>query len=304
MEYIKELSDYKINSATVMTLGKFDGLHRGHELLMENLLNIAAQKQYKKAVFTFDVPPNDVAIHPVITTNEERAELFCSYGIDYLLECPFTETIKNMSPVDFISWMVHSFGVKEFVVGSDFCFGAKRSGNYETLIAYEKEFGYHTNVFDKVQEDGIDISSTYIRQILGEGDIPKANHLLGYAYSMSDTVVHGNQIGRSMGIPTINIVPPKDKLLPPKGVYVTEVCVKEQSYSGVTNVGVKPTVGEDNPIVVETFILDFCQEIYGEAITVKFLKYIRPERKFESLEALKEQIASDISYAKSFLNQG
>ena len=205
-----------------------------------------------------------------------------------------------MEPKAFIAWIVEKLHVKIIVCGTDFCFGHNRGGNYQTLQQYEELYGYRTIVLDKMQEDERDISSTYVREMILAGNMKKANHLLGYAFFLRSQVVHGNQIGRKMGIPTINMVVPKDKLLPPNGVYVTRVVVGDAVYHGVSNIGVKPTIEGVYPLGVETFILDFCQDVYEQNILVEFLEFIRLEKKFDSLEDLKAQIAEDIAYAEKY----
>lgn len=303
MEIISRTLDFKINTPSVITLGKFDGIHRGHELLMEELKNKSVEYGFNAIVFTFDVPPSNTVNHrqnKVLTTNEEKHALFSSKGVDYLIECPFTPEIMNMEPEDFIKWIVQALTVKYIVVGDDFRFGHNRAGDYNTLKQYADTYGYQVIVFSKIKEDGRDISSTFVREQISSGNIAKANHLLGYEFFIKSEVVHGKKIGRTIGIPTINMVLPSDKLLPPFGVYVTRVNVGEKWYMGVTNVGCKPTIGGDNPVGVETYIIDFCQDVYGQSILVQFLDFIRPEMKFSSIDELKEQMNEDIVRAQRY----
>ena len=171
MQYIHNTFDFKIEEDTVITLGKFDGLHRGHELLMENLLNWREKYHYKAVVFTFDIPPrqqvNGVDTR-VLTTNEEKRAIFERSGVDYLIECPFTPEVMCMEPIAVIEWMVTALRARCFVIGNDFRFGQTRAGDYEVLRQYAAEFGYEGVVLDKIQEDGRDISSTYIREEIGQ----------------------------------------------------------------------------------------------------------------------------------------
>ena len=205
-----------------------------------------------------------------------------------------------MEPKDFIAWISKSLCMKCVVVGDDFHFGHNRAGDYRTLMEYEKEYGYKTIVVEKMKDNNRDISSTYVREEIAAGNLRKANELLGYYYFIKSDVVHGKKLGRTIGVPTINMVLPENKLLPPNGVYVTEVNVDGISYVGVTNVGCKPTVSDSNMIGVETYILDFEQMVYGDSIVVSFVEFIRPERKFSSVEELKKQLQEDISNAKRF----
>lgn len=301
MKYIRKTLDFQLEEPTAVTLGKFDGLHRGHELLMHTVLDYSKNYRVASVAFTFDMPPRnrvEEIIANVLTTNEEKQYIFEKKGIDYLIECPFTSEVMSMDPKEFIAWISKSLQMKFVVVGDDFRFGYKRAGDYHTLQQYEKEFGYKTIVLDKLKDSNRDISSTYVREKIADGNIKKANQLLGYRYFIKSEILHGRKLGRRIGIPTINMILPVDKLLPPNGVYVTEVLVDGKSYMGVTNIGCKPTVSDENIVGVETYIDDFNQDIYGEKIVVSFIDFIRPEQKFESIEELKAQMLSDIKVAR------
>lgn len=303
MEYIRNTLQFHVAEDSVITLGKFDGLHRGHELLMNELRKQKKENDLKAIVFTFDIPPRkrvDDAVAKVLTTNDEKHYIFENAGIDYLIECPFTPEVMCMEPEAFIKWMVDALSVKCIVVGSDFGFGYQRSGNYEVLKKFEQKYGYHTIVMSKMQEDGRDISSTFVREEIEKGHIEKANHLLGYPFFVKNKVIHGNQIGRKMGIPTINMAISEEKMIPPFGVYVTSVMIGDQKYKGISNIGRKPTISDDNPIGLETYILDFEDNLYEEDILVEFLKFIRPEQKFSDIETLKFQIEKDIESAYKY----
>ena len=303
MEYIRKTLDFKIEEPTAVTLGKFDGLHRGHELLMNTVLEYSKKYQVSSVAFTFDMPPRnrvEEIIANVLTTNDEKQYIFEKQGIDYLIECPFTTEVMSMEPKDFIEWISKSLNMKYVVVGDDFRFGHKRAGDYHTLQEYEETYGYKTIVLDKLKDSNRDISSTYVREKIADGNIRKANELLGYNYFIKSEILHGKKLGRRIGMPTINMILPKNKLLPPNGVYVTEVLVDGKTYMGVTNVGYKPTVSEERVIGVETYIDDFNQDLYGEKIVVSFLEFIRPEMKFASIEELKAQMESDIQVARKY----
>lgn len=303
MKYFKNTLKFNIEHPTVITIGKFDGLHRGHELLLEEVFKQKETHGYQTVVFTFDMPPKarvENSTPCVLTSNEEKELIFSQTGLDYLIECPFTDEIMHMEPENFIAWLVDKMQVKCFVVGEDFHFGHKRAGDYKLLQQFEKKYGYETVVFPKMQEDGRDISSTYVREEIAKGNISKANQLLGYPYFIKSTVVHGRKLGRTIGIPTINMVVPEDKILPPNGVYATSVTIDGKTYLGVTNVGKKPTVGKDNPMGIETHIISFEQDLYGEMIQVDFLEFLRFEQKFDSIEALQHQMNCDIEKTKQY----
>ena len=301
MEYRKDITDFCISEETVISLGKFDGIHRGHERLMEYLAK-EKKKGLKAVIFTFDIPPKKKVkqqeIEKVLTTNEEKMHLFEQHGIDYLIECPFTEEIMHMEPEDFVDWIVKKLHVKSLVVGTDFHFGYQRRGDHKLLQKLALSYGYQVEVVEKVQEDGCDNSSTRIRDTITKGQIRKANSLLGYHYFVQGIVVHGNEIGRTLNAPTANLLPPAEKILPPFGVYLTRTIIDGRTYGGITNVGCKPTISGENPIGIETNLFDFDEQIYGKEIKVEFLAPVRPEMKFSSLEELKERMQADIAYGK------
>ena len=305
MKYIRNTVDFQIEEDTVISLGKFDGIHRGHELLMERLAE-KKREGLKAAIFTFDIPPRRNVQHveaKVLTTNDEKMHIFEEMGIDYLIECPFTEEVMHMEPEDFIRMLVERLHVKCIVAGEDFRFGHNRRGDYRMLQEYAGKLGYEALILKKMKEDARDISSTFVREEIAAGNIEKANHLLGYRYFVKGMVKHGNQIGRTIGIPTINLIPPEEKLLPPFGVYVSEVVIGEERYQGVTNVGCKPTIEGVNPVAVETNIFDFNENLYGKKVRVCFRSRERSEMKFESLEALKQQLEQDIAYGRFYVQQ-
>ena len=285
MIYLRGTTDFNIEESTVITFGKFDGIHRGHRLLLDTVLQKKTD-DLKAVVFTFDIPPRKKVEDDrgdVLTTNEEKMHVFENMGIDYVVECPFTEEIRNMDAVDF-----H--------------FGHNRMGDYQLLLEYADKFGYEVQVIEKIQSEGRDISSTYIREYIKEGNIEKANELLGYSFFVQGIVEHGNEIGRTIGFPTVNLVPEADKLLPPFGVYITRILIGGEEYCGITNVGCKPTIEGDNPIGVETHVLDFSDDVYDMAVEVEFLHRIRAEVKFASIDELKAQLQQDIKIARIYFD--
>lgn len=305
MKYIRNTTDFYIEENTVLSLGKFDGIHRGHELLLEHMARKKSEGLLG-AIFTFDIPPRRSVEHveaKVLTTNEEKMHIFEQLGIDYLIECPFTGEIMCMEAEDFIKKIVTQLHAKCIVVGEDFHFGHNRRGDYHMLLEYAKQYDYEVIVVEKMQEDARDISSTFVREEIIKGNIEKANHLLGYRYFVTSVVEHGNQIGRTIGIPTINQIPPAEKLLPPNGVYITEVYIDEQRYRGVTNVGCKPTVGDRNPIGVETHLLDFAGDVYDKLVTVEFISRVREERRFATIEELMSQMQNDIAFGRAYFEK-
>lgn len=304
MEYIRNTTQFKILEPTVLTLGKFDGLHMGHKYLLEHLFT-EKEQGLKTVIFTFDMQPSEKVLQKkmkVLTTIPEKESVFEKSGIDYLIECPFTDEIRNMEPDTFIRSLVKDLNVKSIVTGSDFHFGHNRTGDYHTLMRLQDELGYQMHVVDKVQFQGQDISSTRIREEIEIGNIKLANQLLGYPFFIQGIVEAGNQIGRTIQVPTANLFPAEDKLLPPFGVYVSKVNIKGKRYNGITNIGTKPTIAGDNPISVETNIFHYQGNLYGQNIQISLLDFLREERQFESVEDLKLQIQDDVEEAQKFLN--
>ena len=301
MRYEKDFLHLQLTEPTVLSLGKFDGLHRGHELLMESVFE-KAQTGLKAAVFTFDVPPASAdSLQQVITTNEEKKKLFLERGADYLIECPFTKEIMQMEAEQFIEEIVRRLCVKWIVVGTDFHFGHNRRGDYHMLQEYAPVYGYQLRVVQKMQYQGRDISSTYIREALLKGSIEFANELLGYPYFIRGKIIHGNQIGRTIGFPTININPPPQKLLPPYGVYVSRIRLDGKRYGGITNIGKKPTIRGDYPAGAETYIYDFHGDVYEKTARVELLHFERPEMRFAGIGELRAQLEKDLAYGRAYL---
>lgn len=306
MQYITGTRDFKIDEPTIVTIGKFDGRHRGHQKLLRVMQEWKKKKGYKIAIFSFgSVPSAVVEKKPktVITTNQERRNNMEKIGVDYLIEYPFTEEVSHMSAEEFVRHiLVGQMGAKAIAAGTDCGFGYKRSGNAGLLRELAPKYGYEAVIIEKAQDEHRDISSTYIREELKVGNIEKANELLGEPYAIHGTVVHGNHIGGAvLGFPTANIMPPPEKHLPPFGVYVARVLVNGVYYGGVTNIGKKPTVEGEYPIGVETYIFGLDEDIYGKNIEVQLLHFERPEQKFSGLDELKQQIEKDKIFAQNYL---
>ncbi len=301
MRYEKDFKHLQLTEDTVLSLGKFDGLHRGHKLLMDAVFE-KKQLGLKAAIFTFDIPPKSVASHKqqVITTNTEKQGLFCSQGVDYFIECAFTETVMKMEAKQFLEEIVGRLRVKCIVAGTDFHFGHNRRGDYQMLLDYAEKYGYKACIVPKMQHQGRDISSTYIREELQKGNLALANELLGYPYFIQGSIVHGNKLGRTIGFPTINIQPPPEKLLPPFGVYLSKIYLESGQYCGITNIGKKPTVQGGYPAGAETFLYNFSQDAYGKQAKIELLHFMRPEIKFEGIAELKAQLEKDVAYGEAY----
>lgn len=305
MQIITGTREFHIEEPTVVTIGKFDGRHKGHQKLLREMLHIQETEGLKAAVFTFDMAPMSVvsgSVQTVITTNQERQNKMAKMGMDYLVEYPFDKEVAKMSPEDFVRHiLVEQMNAKVILVGTDCSFGYKGAGDAALLRKLSEVYGYRAVIIEKEQDSHRDISSTYVREELELGNIEKANELLGEPYAIHGIVVHGNHIGGPrLGFPTANILPPPEKHLPPFGVYVSQVVVDGVTYPGISNIGRKPTVEGESPVGVETYIMGLDRDIYGKMIEVQLLHFKRPEEKFASLEQLKAQIEEDKQFAVQY----
>ncbi len=304
MIYIEGTKDFHIDEPTAVSIGKFDGLHRGHMKLVKELLECAGNG-YASAVFTFSTPPAslvDGTPQNMIMTNGERKELIENAGIDYLVEYPFDEETCHTEPEAFVRDVIADrMNAKIVITGPDCRFGYKAAGDSKMLAELAGKYGYKYFVVEKLKDGDREISSTYVREKLSEGDIKKADELLGYRYFITGTVVHGSSLGRTKLYPTVNIEPDEDKFLPKYGVYVTKVEIDGKEYKGLTNVGKRPTVGDDNPANVETYLYDTDENLYGKHIRVEFLDFIRPEMKFKSVDELRAELDRDIETGRERL---
>ncbi len=303
MDYIREIQAYQCEKESAVTLGKFDGLHRGHQKLIQKICEKKEKFHVKTIVFAFDMNPffrQKGLVRKGITTNEERKERL-SPVVDVLVECPFDERISTMTAEDFIEKiLVQTFHAKYIVVGTDFRFGFEKKGDVAMLAAYAEKNGYELTVVSKEMFGNREISSTYIREELEKGHLENVNQMLGYPYTISGIVEHGKQLGRTLGFPTLNVHPSDEKMLPPKGVYMTNTFVDGRIYHGLGNVGFKPTVAEEHRMLIETFLFDYNGNAYGKEVRTQLLHYKRPEQKFDSVDELKAQIDTDIDYARDY----
>ncbi len=294
MKYINT-KEFELHQSCV-TLGKFDGIHLGHRKLLSELAN--RQKAGEKlVVFTFDFHPGMLLAgkeQKVLYTLAEKQVILERAGVDVLVAYPFSGETAAIPAEDFIERiLLGQLGMRWIAVGTDNRFGHNRRGDASMLKEYAETFGYGVSVVDKVQLDGAVVSSTRIREDLSAGKIETANRLLGEPYHIRGVVQHGRRIGHTIDFPTLNLIPPAEKLLPPNGVYATKTQIGNRTYDGMTNIGVRPTVGEQVQPWVETHLFDFDRECYGEEICTSFYHFIRAEQRFESVEQLKAQLQRD-----------
>ena len=295
MKIIKGTTEFQIQEETAISLGKFDGFHQGHQLLVDRVLQ-KKREGLKSLIFTFDF-----GNRPVLLLPEERRRMLGKRGVDYLLECPFVESISHMEAEKFVrEILVRRLHVRYLAVGTDFRFGYQRRGDYRLLERLSAECGYQVEVVEKACYQGEEISSSRIRRELEQGHMELVNQLLGYAYSVTGEVLHGRRIGRTLGMPTTNLLPSERKLLPPNGVYATRTVIAGELFEGITNIGYKPTVGGETRKGVETYLFDLDRDLYGEILTVRFYGYERSERKFASLDELKKRIEQDVFWGRTY----
>lgn len=301
MEVIANTTEFYLEKDTAVAIGKFDGVHIGHRRLLEEII---AQKKNGLAacVFTFDPAPAVLfgkSDGRELTTTEEKRCLFERMGVDILIEFPLTFETAAMLPEEFaVEVLAKRMNTRFVAAGTDLSFGAQGRGNTSLLAGMGQKLGFSVKTIDKVCLEGQEVSSSLIRSQVEAGNMEFAERLLGMPYPVMGKVVHGNRIGRTLGFPTINLLPAENKLLPPNGVYGSEVLYRGRKYHAVSNVGCKPTV-TDQPIMgVETYLYDFDWDIYEEPVEVYLKEFRRPERRFESLEALKAQLMSDIEAGK------
>lgn len=292
MLYIKnEEAEQFYTMGTAIALGKFDGIHLGHQALINGLAE-EKKKGRQALVFTFGA---GLGAKKNIYTQKEKAYYFSKIGIDVLLEYPFTKEFASLTPEDFVKeCLVKRLGVCSVYVGADFHFGCGRSGNVALLEELGKEYGFCVHAIEKCTMHGKVISSTTIRDML-ETHFYIANEMLGNPYFVYGEVIHGNHLGRTIGFPTINQEVSAQKLIPAFGVYASRILIDDVYYRGISNLGIKPTVQNERNVGLETYILDFEGDLYGRELQTELLYFIRPEEKFDNIDALKQQILNDIS---------
>lgn len=296
MEYLRIDGEFPRLARSAVTLGKFDGVHRGHRKLVEKVLE--QKKEGAQAVlFAFDVSSQ------MILTREERRALLEKMGVDVLLECPLDTRMKHMKAENFVrEILVGDLQASYVAVGEDFRFGYERKGTPQLLRELGKKNQFTVEVLPKEMDGHRKISSTYIREELKRGNMEKFRALMGMDFAVEGEVLHGRGMGRKFLFPTANLIPPKEKLMPPNGVYITVSHFGERCYPGITNIGYKPTVGEKF-LGVETYLYGCSDDLYGQNCRVEFKSFLRPEQRFASLEALKVQLEHDVAVGEAYFDK-
>lgn len=303
MRIIADTTDFRILQPTAVAIGKFDGLHRGHRELLKEILEMK-RKGLLCTIFTFDPPPEVLfgkRQAKEITTKEEKRIIFEKMGVDILIEYPLNSENAAIDPEDFVKKVLKEKMNMAFVAaGYDLSFGHKGAGNAQLLKELSEKYEFELKIIEKVCDGGREISSTYIREEVEKGSMNRVSHLLGEPYMIIGQVVHGAKLGRKIGMPTINLLPQKEKLLPPNGVYYSKTRIGEREYKSITNIGEKPTVSNEKQIGAETYLYEFDQDVYGKNAIVKLLEFKRPEQKFSNLDELKAQMLKDINDGRDF----
>jgi len=301
-ELNKDENGIHTSKKSAVAIGKFDGIHVGHQALLECIINKKSENM-QAVVFTFSPSPEEFfkgQMLPAIDTVEEKRDNFEKMGVDILIEYPLTKESAAISPHSFMEDILYNGLNAGYVVsGRDLSFGDKGAGNSEMLQAFADENGFLYEMIDKVCVNGQEVSSTSVRDAIIKGDMELVSRMLGRRYRIAGEVVHGKALGRTIQMPTINIVPSKQKLLPPSGVYATVTVIDNKEYPGVTNIGVKPTVTDEKVIGVETHLFNFDKDVYGKQVVTKLISFIRPEMRFANVEDMLTRIKEDCNIAKS-----
>ena len=308
MKVYEDISQFKKNNNAIVTSGTFDGVHIGHQKILNTLKNIAAKNGGETVLITYWPHPR-LVLDPandtikLLTTFEEKTRVLESFGLDHLIKIKFTKEFSQQSSAEFIkNVLVDGIGTSTLVIGYDHKFGHNREGSFESLKANSSDYGFKIREIPRQDVKNVGVSSSKIRKSLSNGDIHISNQFLGWEYCLNGTVVEGDQLGRKIGFPTANIkINSELKLIPAGGSYAVRVIHNAEPYEGMLNIGTRPTVNGGHQ-TIEVHIFDFDKQIYGDEISVKMVRLIRKENKFESLELLQEQLILDKELAKKLLS--
>jgi riboflavin kinase / FMN adenylyltransferase len=304
MEIIRDLDSIRPFAFPIIALGNFDGVHIGHQTILRAAIDRAQATGGSALAVTFDPLPAKV-LNPnraprLIMTAEDKHELLSRFGLHGVIVLTFSRELSMLSPEEFVrEYLQRRIGARMVVVGHNVSFGHARAGNAEVMQRLGHDLGFETIVVGPIEREGIAVSSTQVRQMISGGEMKRVAALLGRSHFLRGPVVHGRERGRAIGFPTANIQS-RTECLPPDGVYATQVVLEEGRYPSITNIGMRPTFGEPER-TIEAHIFNFNRDIYGREVKLEVAERIRPERKFESAQALAAQIASDLQRAKEIL---
>ncbi|GAB3031985.1 bifunctional riboflavin kinase/FAD synthetase [Spirosoma pulveris] len=291
----------------VVTSGTFDGVHRGHQIILSRLTEIAQASGGESVLITYwphprTVVSNDSQNLKLLTTLDEKIDLLDQAGVDHLVVIPFTRSFSELTSEEYIRQiLLEKIGTKKLVIGYDHRFGRDREGGFDYIQAHQSEYGFEVEEIPRQDVEAVGVSSSKIRAALNEGNVHTANLFLGRPYNLTGTIVKGRQLGRTIGFPTANMqVDDPSKLIPANGVYAVDVEYAGQTLGGMLNIGFRPTVAGTYQ-TIETYIFDFDKDIYGEHLTLRFREFLRPEQKFDGLPALVAQLKNDEEAARKVL---
>lgn len=308
LKIFKSIKDFSSDKKTILTLGTFDGVHKGHQKILRKITQGTENGKYESLVLTFFPHPRMVLQEnsdiKLLNTIEEKIYLLEAIGIENLVIHPFDETFSQLTAEDFVrTVLVDQFNIHKIIIGHDHRFGKNRTANIDDLIGFGKKYGFEVEQISVQEINDISVSSTKVRKSLLEGDMALANKYLGYNYFLSGTVVKGKQLGRTIGFPTANLNIKEDyKLIPHNGVYVVKSVINEKTVFGMMNIGFNPTVSGEK-LAIEIHFLDFNTNLYDQKITVSILKYLRSEQKFDSVDLLTKQLEKDKNTALTYLTE-
>lgn len=302
MQIIENTTEFRLSGPSAVAIGKFDGVHLGHR---ELICKITEQKTENRlaTVFTFDTSAAAFfgTEEKELTTIAEKRRIFEEMGVDILIEFPLNRETAATEPEEFVRrYLAAQMHTAYLCAGDDLSFGKGGAGNYDLLKKYAGVYGYRAEMIDKVKIDGEAVSSTRVREAVRKGQMDAAARMLGTPYSVCGVVECGKQLGRTIGMPTANLMPEQSKLLPPSGVYYSKVLIEGRMCRGITNVGCKPTVNDGHAVGVETYLYDFSGDLYGRDIIVYLLAFRRPEIKFDNVAQLKKQMEADILAGRDY----
>jgi riboflavin kinase/FMN adenylyltransferase len=304
MEIYNKLADLKSKyPKLVVALGMFDGVHTGHQSIIQRAVELAQKIGGKSLVFTFSNHPLSVLapdrMPPQIGNNFLRQARLEALGVDVLMNIPFTRAFSQVSPEDFLLLLQAHFAPRYVVTGANYTFGERGRGTQRLLLRAGKDYGFEAEICPTVLQDGKPVSSTRIREFIQSGDLASANTFLGYPLTMIERVQHGDKRGRLLGFPTANLAIGKNRAILPKGVYAALAIYDSQPYAALANIGNNPTFEGERAVRIEVNIQDFNKNIYDQMLTVQFLQLLRPEKKFASVEQLVKQMHRDKEAARS-----
>ena len=309
MKIFNSLNTFHAQKQTIVTIGTFDGVHIGHQKIIEKLIHNAADADCESLILTFFPHPRMVLQEQseiqLLNTIDERAELLEKTGIDNLIIHPFDKTFSRLSAEEFVKdILVDTLNVRKIVIGHDHRFGRNRTADIDDLILFGEKYDFEVEQISAQEIQDASVSSTKIRIALEEGNVDLANQYLGYPYFLTGIVQEGKQLGRTINFPTANLkITENYKLIPKSGVYIAKSIINDQIVFGIMNIGTNPTVNDEMKRNIEVHYLNFDANLYHQKIEVALLHYIRPEQKFESLQLLKEQIAKDATTAIDFISK-